>query len=150
MIVNRLSCCGIVEINGIAIYGDDPKRLLAALAMNPNTPIINRCGWVLFSQAWVQCGPPKTYGIKFKEFLESSKLGMVVQLESTLNRNSGNMIDVFLWKVDHEALQKWYDENMPIYIPYMPPPPTIADAFGVVGNSATAANLYACALNPNP
>lgn len=148
MTVTRMQCCGIIEINGI--NGREPKdTLLLALTPGLHTPIIHKCGWVVFSQAYRPYGAA-TYGIKFKEYLEEHKLGVVVQLESTLNRNSGNTIDVFMWKVDHDALGKWYDENKPAQETVAPGP--THPAF-VINGATVDLSLNAIMpglLNPNP
>lgn len=147
MIVKRLECCGIIEINGIGRGGAPNDLLIKALNTAYFTPILHKCGWVVFSQAWrggtVSLHP---YGVTFKDYLEANKLGTVIQLESTLNKNSGNMIDVFLWRVDHEALQKWYHANQPA---------TCAVKMELLGldasTSAYSINIDQVGLmNPNP
>lgn len=148
MTVTRMQCCGIIEINGI--NGREPKdTLLLALTPGLHTPIIHKCGWVVFSQAYRPYGAA-TYGIKFKEYLEEHKLGVVVQLEATLNKNSMNTIDVFMWKVDHDALGKWYEENKLMPVEQVPGPTANVWIFNGASIGTTALNNQAGLLNPNP
>lgn len=52
------------------------------------------------------------YGHKFADLIRKEKLGSLVCTEKhELNPNSGQYVKVWVWGIDHTALQAWYKKN---------------------------------------
>jgi hypothetical protein len=48
----------------------------------------------------------------FADLIRENKLGSLVSTENhELNPNSGQFVKVWVWGIDHEALNKWYSAN---------------------------------------
>lgn len=109
METRRCDCCGVIELHGLS-QEDGPKEALLDV-LNDNygqEEILEHCAWVMFTQA-----KPGRYGTALKTFIMKNKLGAVTILPRTVNRNTGNPIGVFMWRVDHKATRKWYEDNKP-------------------------------------
>lgn len=128
MIIRWLNCCGVKEISQLSIYGSARDFMLAFVTPKPyastgneqgnytsfcyeslnkdEEPYFLRCGFLLFTEARQQ-----GYGQKLADFIYEHKLGTITTSEVRQNKNSGNLIQVFLWGVDYEALKKWKNEN---------------------------------------
>ena len=48
------------------------------------------------------------YGEKFAAFIRECKLGTLAETGWQVNPNSGNEIKIWVWGIDHAALQVWY------------------------------------------
>ena len=108
--IRQLQCCGVKEIIGLsnvstAEYKEVIKRLALSIFHEDHG-----CAFYLFSQA-TNSDDPKTsttnkvkYGEKFREFIESEKLGTVIETATEINPNSFNNLKVWLWTVDRDRL----------------------------------------------
>jgi hypothetical protein len=54
------------------------------------------------------------YGRMFAKFIQDNKLGSLVTTENhELNPNSGSLVKVWVWGIDHDALKAWYKKENP-------------------------------------
>jgi hypothetical protein len=54
------------------------------------------------------------YGQMFAKFIQDNKLGSLVTTENhELNPNSGSLVKVWVWGIDHDALKAWYAKENP-------------------------------------
>ena len=51
------------------------------------------------------------YGQRLADYILKNKLGTIVTSVSKRNPNSGNMIQIWTWGVDKEALIKWWHKR---------------------------------------
>ena len=140
--VHALHCCGIKELKGIVTV--QPKQAIQDFCFQRTAPEcvtpasysalvrermaadhVNRykfgCAFVLFTQAFIT-DPPRTtdqrgYGDTLSTFIQQQGLGAVTIAGKERNPNSGNIVTVFLWKVDHTALGTWWKAN-PVSVPH--------------------------------
>lgn len=99
MNVRKTSCCGIREIDGIIGAGSSKQA---------------------FKEVWRQFSPmggsfimfscPTKYkmGRKFKQFIERHNLGTVHVSEVRKNPNSGNLLRMYMWTVNHKECQNLF------------------------------------------
>lgn len=53
------------------------------------------------------------YGTRFAKLIEDEKLGTLISTDYNKNPNTGHLVKVWVWTVDHEALKAWKAKNMP-------------------------------------
>jgi len=105
MQLDHLNCCGIREISGLCGYSTGAAAFKAYLRQTL------RCGlthfrYVIFSQANrdEDAGSREEYGENFAAYLRDHKLGDVIETGEYVNPNSGNLLKVWIWTVDHDAV----------------------------------------------
>ncbi len=133
----NVACCGVREINRLSSY-DEPKAALKAFCdwvyvkppsgpprpiENPNNGVLAPKGnarfrYAFFTQAtyqWQERGEvgsrPRYYGVDFAAFIKEHELGQVVIAtgkRGVRNPNTENLLKMWVWTVDHYALQAWY------------------------------------------
>ena len=130
--VKYLCCCGIKELTGIAYQ--PPKQVIQDFCFQRTAPDIiapgyesrpdveaqrarevltnNKfgCAFVLFTQAYLR-DTGIGYGDTLKSYIEEQSLGEVSVAGKERNPNSGNIVTIYLWKVDHAALFTWWEKN---------------------------------------
>lgn len=80
--------------------------------------------------------PGRTYGRRFAKLIEQEKLGSLVSTEKhELNPNSENLVKVWVWGIDHDALKAWYAKQMGVTSWEQKP------MSAVLGGAAAAVNL---------
>jgi hypothetical protein len=111
-----IDCCGIREISGLS-YSRGPKLAMKSFCqIYPKTSNKNslyptdgsKFRYAVFSQI-----NNMKYGEKFAAYIRDNKLGDVVETTGKhMNPNSGNVLKVFVWTVDHEAVKLWMKGNL--------------------------------------
>lgn len=124
--LNRLGCCGIMELQNLSGAHSPQKAMMQFVGLAygmhitpqpqpTHTPawyrwtedygygglVGERFRFVLFSSAGKR--HPSRYGDKLKEYILKHNLGKVIETEADVNPNSNNKIKAFMWQVDHEA-----------------------------------------------
>lgn len=105
MALNRTQCCGIREYAGL--WGTAPqiiKRMAQELRGSMSGAIIT------FSDRIDT--PQKGVGYRIKNYIHKHELGTVIATEPTKNPNTGSMIVLWAWTVNHENLKKWYKKGV--------------------------------------
>lgn len=51
------------------------------------------------------------YGRNFAAYILDNQLGTTVTTPREVNPNSGNLLQVWIWTIDHTALSAWYGKN---------------------------------------
>lgn len=110
MRLGMLNCCGIKEMAGISEHRTPDQALRVFLQLN-----YDQLGhqeqltgaFFIFSQA----GSRSHYGDKLAAYIEEHKLGEVVVVGRKRNPNSGNMVKMFVWMPDVNALKAWAKEH---------------------------------------
>lgn len=72
--------------------------------------------YAIFSQAGIGRGQGARYGTNLAAYITRNKLGKVISTGTSINPNSGNLLKVFVWTVDHKALEKWAEKQGYEYI----------------------------------
>lgn len=111
--LGNLSCCGIYELVGISNLA--PERAVQDLLkdIGYNGPLPSDADtplrYVIFSQAGngKVFGPHNGYGSDLVSYIKKYKLGTLATLPAGINPNSGNILKVWLWKLDHKVLYKY-------------------------------------------
>lgn len=114
MHLQNLNCCGIREL---ALLRDirDPKTALQRFLsqIEPRVyswgPGLNRRDtfrYVIFSAT-----KSARYGVRFAKLIEDEKLGEVISTGFNKNPNTGHILKVWVWTVDHDALKTWKAKN---------------------------------------
>ena len=125
-----LHCCGIKELKGISYV--KPQQAVQDFCFQRTAPEIivasyittSRdlqafqqlrrqrfgCAFVLFTQAYAG-DRTDGYGDTLSAFIHTHGLGDVTIGGKGVNPNTGNIVTVYLWKVNHNALERWWGEN---------------------------------------
>ncbi len=116
-------CCGLTEVNGICgIYPRTGEHIFLSIATRNcfNGAVIiftdashEGDGYYDDDDIWVQEEEYEfsDYAEKLQAFIEEHKLGTVTRSPQMLNSNSSNMIRVYLWQYDHDAVENYLFEN---------------------------------------
>lgn len=103
--LNRVSCCGVREYNGLQMYSN--KEIVQEVA-DDMFKMCNDYKFVILTDN-------NDYGWNDSKgllrYIQKHKLGTVTKTDKAMNPNSGNFIQVFVWKVDITKLKKWYDNK---------------------------------------
>ncbi len=80
--------------------------------VNPNAPKEYKpptCGMFLFAQGSEHPVDLQPYAPNFKKYIESEKLGTVIELPPVPNRLHNDKPGIlFVWIIDHDALANWW------------------------------------------
>jgi len=111
-----IDCCGIREISGLS-YHRGPRTAMKAFcsvypeSKSPNNPYSSNDSafrYAVFSQI-----NQAKYGERFAAYIRDNKLGDVIETTGKhVNPNSGNVLKVFVWTVDHTAVKQWLKKEM--------------------------------------
>lgn len=104
MYFNYPACCGIREI------ADLSRAASARVAFNQYYTLVVDHGafhrYVMFTQAnRLDAARRVTYGERFTAYIRKHNLGAVIETEENINPNSGNLLKVWIWTVDHDAVR---------------------------------------------
>jgi hypothetical protein len=109
MEIGHLECCGIKELIGISGHRSGGALLRAILEVaqessyeDDDTPWSGNFRYAIFSQA-----SNGKYGKKFAVFIREHNLGEVIETGTHINPNSGNLLKMWVWTVDHDAVRNW-------------------------------------------
>lgn len=107
-----INCCGIREISGLSCHKGPMAAMRSFCNIYPNAPKSyhnpypsdqSRFRYAIFSQA-----SNSKYGDKFATYIRNQKLGDVIETAGKhVNPNSGHVLKVFVWTVDHDAVKLW-------------------------------------------
>lgn len=101
--------CGVHQLYEIG--RDTPKQSVAAAKEDffyesddwgSEAKLKKSCAFYIFSDT-VSSGA----GLKLAKYIRDNRLGTVQISRAKVNPNSGNTIQVFTWKVNDRALQRW-------------------------------------------
>ena len=131
VLVHHLHCCGIKELKGISYV--TPKDAIQDFCFQRTAPdviadgytgthqsqmvrdILVRqkfgCAFVIFTHASPKGPMSGSYGENLKAYIIEQKLGNVTIAGKERNPNSGNIVTVYLWAVNHDALFSWWEKN---------------------------------------
>ena len=124
----NLMCCGVKELRGVSHFKtpEDVIRALNELTYSRQTIVgvnrqtgktiykpepFSRFRYILFSQARQEAD----YGFRLAAFVRDKQLGSLVETDFHLNPNSGNMLKVWIWTVNHDATEQWLKEDKKIH-----------------------------------
>jgi hypothetical protein len=80
-------------------------------------------------------GWPYQYGQMFAKFIEKNKLGSLTTTDNhELNPNSGSLVKVWVWGIDHDALKAWYEKENPSWVQ--------KPMSAVIGNAVPAVSFF--------
>lgn len=96
--------CGVTQISRLS---DEQEGNLFAIATrfyhaahgNPPAFVI-----------WSNLADQETNGHRFADKVHELKFGKIYQTDSEINPNTGAVICVWTWQVDHAAFKEWYKE----------------------------------------
>jgi hypothetical protein len=105
-----IDCCGIREISGLSQHRGPAAALKSFCRGVYKTEYgtdASRFRYSIFSQ--IQA---RQYGDKFAAYILEHKLGDVIETTGRhVNPNSGNVLKVFVWTVDHDAVKLWWEKH---------------------------------------
>lgn len=119
MQLTHLGCCGVKEVTGLSQEKSAPqamrnlaKQTWSATCMGERLgeripAPYERFRYLIFTQALTDA----VYGINFAAFIRKNRLGEVIETDFNRNPNSGNLVKVWVWTVDHEACKRWLVED---------------------------------------
>ncbi len=114
MIIENLECCAVKELNGIQEY-EFKVDILLNDTLGKIEDYIKDCEFDNIPTFFIYTTTNKNeIGDKFKELIESKKLGIVKKSSTKKNLNSGNLVTVYLWEVNipnFEKCIKLHDES---------------------------------------
>lgn len=110
-------CCGIREISGLSYCRDKKGLYSAKQAMREvfqqcygQPPGCQDVKWryAIFSEANPpDAEAPLNYGTKFCAYILENGLGTVIETGNNINPNSENLLKVWVWTMDHDAMRAW-------------------------------------------
>lgn len=108
--LNRTSCCGVREYDGLTDY-DSIKDCLLDVHRRFYDLDDENDGWD--SGAFILFTCPARYRkiAALQKYIEENKLGTCTVTPSRLNPNSDNNLIAMLYGVNHTAFKKWYAKN---------------------------------------
>jgi hypothetical protein len=108
MVIKETSCCGVIELEGIA-------------SISPRDAVVEICSqediggnryanfrFIIFTGV-----VKELYGQKLKKYILDNKLGTIIETRAGLNPNSHNIIKVWVWTLDRRALSHWCVKDKP-------------------------------------
>ena len=109
--VNLLACCGVKELHniryGLEQIGADGLIHQLAEMMYGKTRTHN-CAFYLFTEVQPTSWNSGKYGVNLRDFILTNKLGTVIESDILKNPNSLNMLKVYLWQIDSDALKTFH------------------------------------------
>ena len=113
----NMSCCGLIEIENVSGLEDgynpntDIKaELLRGYFDNPLCDSPRNRAFAIFTGVVDENGRC-SYGGKLATFLKKNRLGRVWTLGTRMNPNSGNMLRMWVWAIDHKAMNRLKKEK---------------------------------------
>ena len=124
MIVQELpGCCGIRELNNLSRDADSQASIISfglqCYEKHLEGTLKNEYGddvrldrdkfrYGLFSQANSPSATPNpaTYGERFAAYIASNMLGEVTETGTHKNPNTGNLLKVWVWTIDHDEVKR--------------------------------------------
>lgn len=110
--LNRTMCCGQRELHGIQDYTDyhpykkcTPVQIISFV--QEQMAHGGRDGVFVTFAAANGHGELSHQGEDLAKYIRAKKLGTLFSPRAARNPNSGNMLRVWLWRVDRVALRKW-------------------------------------------
>ena len=105
--MKKLNCCGIIELEDICdMSSKESVFKVADSFFNEDY----KSAFIIFTDI-----NKKNHGESLRAFIKKNKLGSVTKQRAKKNPNSGNMIHLFVWHVNENALLKWYKKNLKMY-----------------------------------
>jgi hypothetical protein len=101
--VERLACCGILEITGLQ---DDSLHTILSFKENDEAND-SRYAFAIFSDVM---GREGNKGKNLARYIRKHKLGKVRSSSPKRNFNTSSIIKMWIWEVNHEALQRFFDK----------------------------------------
>ena len=111
-VVGRTSCCGVRELQYIE-QDYRPLQSVRNVAAALTHPMHNGFAMVFFTdicpllkvdETGYHHGEPRKYGPKLKEYIEKHQLGKVTEGDYVLNKNSLNLVKMWVWYLDRDAI----------------------------------------------
>lgn len=110
MVIKYLSCCGLMEINGLGGY-TSPEEALFGMKEELRRDHRGLRSGIIFTSAVLPGHGPARYATNFVTFIEENNLGTVFQVPQFRNKNTGNSIVTYVWVVKPRNLARWFREN---------------------------------------
>lgn len=100
--IEDLQCCGVKELVGVRDKPEDIIEEIAAFHVEDQG-----FRYLIYTDT-------KTFpgGKRLTNFIRSKKLGSVTSPRMGVNPNSGNKLKAYLWRLDLNAIRKYYNENL--------------------------------------
>lgn len=130
-------CCGVKEISGLRNLQhlkNQAAIMTCVLARLSRSRIFHRtvdwtttyyfspremestcCAHMIFTQA----GANARYGYKFAEFIRQNRLGRVTVSVGSKNPNSDNIVRVFTWTLNQDAVMTWWNTQVEEYCEWL-------------------------------
>jgi hypothetical protein len=100
--IQDLYCCGVKELQGVR---ENPKDIIDEVAASN----IEDQGFRYLIYTDTKTFPG---GKRLTNFIRSKKLGSVTSPRMGVNPNSGNKLKAYLWRIDLQALRKYYHAHL--------------------------------------
>ena len=118
--IHYLRCCGVRELHNLRaateyVGYENIARKIASLIEDK----VFNCAYILFTGVQPESRyHGGTYGDGFQDFILANRLGTVMASTKGTNPNSGNVLKVYLWQLDHAALKARY-QTEPVQAPML-------------------------------
>jgi len=101
MTLEKLSCCGIAEYDGLL---NDPEENLRRICSDRFS--YENGAYIVFSDIRA-C----TRGKSLVKLIKKHKLGTIISPRARVNPNSGNKLKMWIWSPNDRLLKKWYNKQ---------------------------------------
>lgn len=105
MDLEKLECCGVLELSYIedetshdAVYEVADRRFDGDYDYDS--------AFIIFTSI-----NDETYGQELREYITKHELGTVTKQRAKENPNTNNMIHLYIWAVNNEKLEAWYNKQ---------------------------------------
>lgn len=98
--LQRSSCCGILELVDIQISTSAEEAIKQAAIAWFNG----------YSGAFIHFSTIEgSMGSQISSFVKKHKLGTVTRMKKNVNRNTGNLLSMWVWRVNQNNFEKFYN-----------------------------------------
>ena len=106
MTLHTLRCCGIQELCDVFGYEALPKERLLTICREFETISKSPRAHILFTDT-KNC----KRGDELAEFIFQKELGTIVTTTAEENPNTGRLVKLYIWSVNHDNLKKFCKDN---------------------------------------
>ena len=106
-LLKNTHCCGLQELTSLGAYSGCENTITRVIKDKIQGSWNG--AFIYFTDISYFTGSSR--GIRLTKYIKKHKLGRVFITGEIKNTNSGNMLTVFNWAYDKDALEKWFKNN---------------------------------------
>ena len=108
MALRHMTCCGAREYSGLQKTPEESLYIMCNYEIvvgGNNYGGIFKCAYIVFTD-----NNNHTRGIELARFIRKRHLGTLINTGQRKNPNSGNLVKLWIWAPNEDAVNKWYNK----------------------------------------